>query len=352
MDSLAQKPARNYTPHSYETRLQSCKRIRESKWKVWKVLSYYHVKRSSLYRWLRRYEEFGEEGLRDRSHKPKNPHPSKVPDAVVRMISVLHGQAKRNSWSSVDVWVRLNSREGMGVSYSTVLRYLRRIDGYEAYRTNPKRHSKKYHTPPFPGDKWQMDVKFVPRECKSPKLPGDASYFQYTVLDEASRKRFLFFLDEHSSYGSVLALRGAVAFFGYAPAILQTDNGVEFTDRTFAKPESRFHKGGPHPLDSLCLSLGIEHKLIRPRTPEHNGKVERSHRTDQEKFYRNLSFFSLGDLREQGERWNRRYNSTPKMVLGLLSPDQAELAKLRELAQTTGEVRCPRLAKRLTSSDN
>ena len=57
MDSLTQKPTRNYTPHSYETRLHSCKRIRESKWKVWKVLPYYHVKRSSLYRWLRRYAD-------------------------------------------------------------------------------------------------------------------------------------------------------------------------------------------------------------------------------------------------------------------------------------------------------
>ena len=62
MDSLPQPGARNYTPHLYQTRLHSCKRIRESHWEVWKVLSYYHVKRSSLYRWLKRYDELGENG--------------------------------------------------------------------------------------------------------------------------------------------------------------------------------------------------------------------------------------------------------------------------------------------------
>ena len=285
MDSLPQPGARNYTPHLYQTRLHSCKRIRESHWEVWKVLSYYHVKRSSLYRWLRRFDEFGEDGLRDRSHKPKTPHPSTISPKAAYKVKCFHDQAGKHNWSSVDIWVKTVS-SGFPVSYSTVLRYIKRLDGYKPYETNPKRHCKKYRTPPFPGDKWQMDVKFVPSECRSPKLPGDKSYYQYTVLD------------------------------------------------------------------ALCQRQGISHKLIRPRTPEHNGKVERSHRIDQERFYRTLSFYSLGDLREQGARWMKRYNSTPRMALGLRTPDQMEFAKLRELLFTTGEIRCPKLERRLTSSDN
>jgi len=351
MDSLPQHGERNYLPHLYETRLHSCRRIRESNWPMRKVLSYYHVKRPSVYRWLRRFDELGEDGLRDRSHKPKTPHPSTICPKAAYKVKCFLDQSKRHGWSSVDIWVKTVS-SGFPMSYSTALRYLKRLEGYKPYETNPKRHSKKYHTPPFPGDKWQMDVKFVPAECKSPKLPDDKSYYQYTVLDEASRKRFLWFADEHSMFESVRAVAAAVAFFGYAPKTLQTDNGAEFTDRTFAKPGSRYAKGEPCLLDSFCQRQGILHKLIRPRTPEHNGKVERSHRIDQERFYRTLSFSSLGDLREQGARWMRRYNSTPRMVLGLMSPDQAELAKLRELADTTGEVRCRKLIKCLTSSDN
>jgi len=351
MDSLPQPGARNCLPHLFETRLHSCRRIRESGWPMRKVLSYYHVKRSSVYRWLKRFDELGEEGLKDRSHRPLSDHPRKTPPEVAGKVRRLHDQAGRNSWSSVDIWVRM-ATDGFAISYSTVLRILKGLDGYQAYRTNPKRHTGKYHTPPFPGDKWQMDVKFVPPECRSPSLPSDKSYFQYTILDEASRKRFLWFADEHSMYESVRALAAAIAFFGYGPKVLQTDNGIEFTDATFARPGAKYAKAGPCLLDAFCSANGITHKLIRPRTPEHNGKVERSHRIDQEKFYRTLSFYSLSDLREQGKRWNARYNATPRIVLGLRSPDQAELEKLVELELTTGEIRCQKQRRRPTSSDN
>ena len=90
----------------------------------------------------------------------------------------------------------------------------------------------------------------------------------------------------------------------------------------------------------------IKHHLIRPRTPEHNGKVERSHRIDQDKFYRTLKFYSLKDLKKQGKAWNKRYNDFPKMVLNFKSPNEMELEKLKELFKDTGEIRC---LKRLTS---
>ncbi len=89
----------------------------------------------------------------------------------------------------------------------------------------------------------------------------------------------------------------------------------------------------------------IKHHLIRPKTPEHNGKVEKSHRIDQDKFYRKLKFYSLDDLRKQGESWNKRYNNMPKLVLGFKTTNKVELEKLKELFETTGEIRCQ---KRLT----
>jgi transposase InsO family protein len=105
----------------------------------------------------------------------------------------------------VDIWVKVVS-SGFPISYSTALRHLKRLKGYKPYETNPKRHRGKYHTPPFPGDKWQMDVKFVPSECKAPGLEG--RFYQYTVLDEFSRRRFLWFSAEHSMYETVRALEG------------------------------------------------------------------------------------------------------------------------------------------------
>lgn len=74
-----------------------------------------------------------------------------------------------------------------------------------------------------------MDVKFVPHECKTPTVISK-NFYQYSILDECSRKRFLYFTNEYSMYESSIALRKAIEFFGYSPIILQTDNGWKFVE--------------------------------------------------------------------------------------------------------------------------
>ena len=73
--------------------------------------------------------------------------------------------------------------------------------------------------------------------------------------------------------------------------------------------------------------------------------------TDQDRFYRGLSFYSLEDLRCQGAAWMKRYNATPKRVLGLRSPNEAELDSLKRIYKNNGEARCPKLLKNLTSPE-
>lgn len=349
MDIIACGRQRNYLPYDLETRLHSVRRVVESGWSIRKALSYYKIKRTTFWRWRKRYDG-AKESLMDKSHRPHSEHPRKTPIEVVSKIGNFRRRNPEDS--SVEIWVK-TVKSGYGVSYSTCLRILKRLDGYEPYKTNPKkRHDGKYHTPDYPGDKWQVDVKYVPTECKAPGLEG--RFYQYTYLDEASRKRFLYFANEHSMYETVKGLRRAIAFFGYAPRIIQTDNGFEFSDRASAKVDDLSSAGrkGPNFLERFCLEADITHKFIRPRTPEHNGKVERSHRVDQEKFYRTMRFHSLKDLREQGARWMRRYNKTPKMTLNLKSPNETEVEKLRKLMQDTGEVRCLKLLKCFTSFEN
>ena len=82
-----------------------------------------------------------------------------------------------------------------------------------------------------------------------------------------------------------------------------------------------------HPLDILCGRLHIVHKTIRPKTPWHNGKVERSHRNDQERFYNYLKFYSYEDLQIQMKQYFQRANHIPMAVLNWKSP----LQKRREL---------------------
>ena len=62
-----------------------------------------------------------------------------------------------------------------------------------------------------------------------------------------------------------------------------------------------------------------------------------------------MKFYSLEDLRYQGNLCNKRYNNLPKLVVGFKTPKEVELEKLNELFNTTGEIRFP---KRLTSFES
>ena len=72
--------------------------------------------------------------------------------------------------------------------------------------------------------------------------------------------------------------------------MIQSDNGLSSHNKNTKMI---------HPFDTLCGELDIIHKLIRPRTPRHNGKVERSHRNDNNRFYSTLKFYNYNDLIKQ-----------------------------------------------------
>ena len=341
MNILAQE--KNYLPIDIETKYHACSRRVVSSWSIKKVLSFYHVKRSSLYRRLKKFNGT-KESLIDKSHKPLKKHPNSIDSDIVNKILNLH---KRNSSQSfTEIRVRLK-HDGINVSPSSVLRIFKRNNAFVAYKPNKKKHDKKYFTPKMVHEKWQIDVKYVPKECKAPGL--DDKFYQYTILDECSRKRALYFTNEHSIYETVQAIKYAHEFFGCYPKEIQTDNGVEFTDKVHRKPNRKHSRKGPNFLENFCEIHNIFHHLIHPRTLEHNGKVERSHRIDQDKFYRYLRFYSLADLRKQGLAWNKRDNNLPKLVLNFKTPNEVELEKLKELLDTTGEIRC---SKRLTSFES
>ena len=101
---------------------------------------------------------------------------------------------------------------------------------------------------------------------------------------------------------------------------MQTDNGIEFTNRF-----SNCKRDIPTLFDSTLASKGIRHKLIRPYTLRHNGKVERSHREDQKRFYDTHSFFSLANFGGQLVAHQNRRNNLPMRPLHWLSPREFPL---------------------------
>lgn len=142
--------------------------------------------------------------------------------------------------------------------------------------------------------------------------------FQYTAIDEFTMLRFLAAYPEQSTCSSADFLQKAYKWYtrrGILVECVQTDNGFEFTNR-FSNTKRHL----PTLFEATAVSLGIRHKLIRPYTPRHNGKVERSHREDQKRFYNSHSFFSLDDFAAQLAVHNRRSNNYPMPPLHWLSP--------------------------------
>ena len=261
-------------------------------------------------RWNKRFDGT-RESLEDHSHRPLSPHPNSHTALELKWIRDSH---RRNPHISLlEMFGKLKAQKGYSRHPLSLYRVFCKL-GYSPKAPSTKKAyvPKPYDTPVLIGVKWQMDVKYVPTACYTGHVPQ--KFYQYTVIDEASRERFIYPYMEQSSFSTIDFLKRAIRYFGYQPQILQTDNGAEFTH--IAKTDRI------HPLDVLCRKLGIDHKRIRPRTPRHNGKVERSHRSDQERFYNHLKFYSFDDLNLQMARYRRRANQIPMQSLDWLSPIQ------------------------------
>jgi len=178
---------------------------------------------------------------------------------------------------------------------------------------------KTYEQMVYPGQRVQIDVKHVPASCRAGEVKNRKLY-QYTAIDEYSRLRYLEAFEEASTYSSAIFLRNTAAFFkknGFGIECVQTDNGFEFTNRfSNSKKNLLTH------FEVTADIMGIKRKLIRPYTPRHNGKVERSHREDNKRFYSCHSFFSLADLQKQLAVYLKRSNNLPMRPLYWLSPLQ------------------------------
>ena len=217
---------------------------------------------------------------------------------------------RRNPHAGLVVfWVKLTQR-GYQRSITGLYRFLKKQGMTAQKLPNPKYVPKPYEQMAYPGQRVQIDVKFVPACCLVNEAKGK-KFYQYTAIDEYSRWRYVEAFEEHSTYSSARFLEHLIRRFPMPIECVQTDNGMEFT--------KRFSTPGQVTLTAFQRVLqehGIRHKLIRPFTPRHNGKVERSHRKDNERFYA-YTFYSFADFSRQLQLYNRRdYNRFPMRPLG------------------------------------
>ena len=272
----------------------------------------YNKSRSYIYFWRKRWNG-SPDSLAPLSRRPHH-HPNQHTSDELKLIRDMR---RRNpDLGLVEFWHKLRKR-GYARSLESLFRVMRKLQMLPLEKPRKSYHPKPYTQMTYPGERIQVDVKVVPRSCIS---DPDLHLYQYTAIDEFSRLRFLAAYPEQSTYSSADFLVKLTKWYrkrGIKVKCVQTDNGFEFTNR-FSNGQSN----RPTLFENTAKRLGICHKLIRPYTPRHNGKVERSHREDQKRFYSCHRFYSLADFEKQLYLHNRRTNDIPMRPLNWLSPNE------------------------------
>jgi transposase InsO family protein len=272
----------------------------------------YGVSLSSVKRWSKRYDGTWQ-SLAERSHRPKS-HPKQHRAEEEEIIKqAFKWKFFRYGWDGVFEEAREN---GYTRSFSGMLHAARRmgLGGTVKEYKPPRKHDRRYPELLRPGEKVQIDVKEVPYNCLKGAIKRDEKHlYQWTAIDECTRMRFVYGYEEHTPENSVDFLKRLLKAFPFKIQTIQTDNGIEFTYK-YISDET------PCPFDTALEKAGITHKLIPPRTPWHNGKVERSHRNDQRYFYDWEKFGNVDELNEKLCEHLHWSNRKTMRTLGRKSP--------------------------------
>ena len=283
---------------------------------VTKAAIKFKMHRKTIYRWRERYDGTAQ-SLKNKSRRPHS-HPKQHTEEEIKLIK--NYKYKNKDTGLVVLWVKLR-RAGYTRTITSLYRVMQRIGIYNKAPSKKKEYEPKpYQQMTYPGERIQIDVKYVPAKSLTKEVKEkEGRYYQYTAIDEYTRQRVLWASKEHSTYASTEFLKIIKKKFKYKIECIQTDNGAEFTNRltTYREKKTLFEKA--------LEEAGIRHKLIKPKTPRHNGKVERSHRKDQERFYHNKVFCSFEDFKNRLKYWEKEYNNFPMKPLNWLSPNEKYL---------------------------
>jgi len=208
------------------------------------------------------------------------------------------------------VWY-LERYHGIKISDAGVYRILRRHGlnklprGTRLRKVHTKRYAKQ-----VPGHHIQMDVKFLTFRGKHGQK---IRRFQFTAIDDATRVRALKIYKKHTQANAIDFVDYVIEKFPFRIREIRTDNGHEF--------QAKFHW---HVEDK-----GIRHAYIKPSSPQLNGKVERSHRSNSQEFYQLLSYNGDVDLEAKLAEWESFYNfSRPHGAFNGKTPYEALREKL------------------------
>lgn len=293
-------------------RMKVLRHVRETTQNVSQTCRYFGISRKTFYKWKARYEELGEAGLCDRSRAPRH-SPRSTPPNVVRKILYLRQRYHFGPRRIADYLRRYHT---ISIAPSSVHRILRK-HGINRLPANQKHRPHKQRWERYekrePGHRLQVDVKFLER------IPGTRKrFYQFTAIDDCTRIRVLKIYDACNQKTAIQFIDEVIRRLPFRVHVVQTDNGPEFQSKF------RWH----------LQDRDVRHVYIRPRTPRLNGKVERSHRIDDEEFYQLLEDSSVREsihlFNKKLREWEDYYNfDRPHGALDGQTPYERLLEKTR-----------------------
>jgi len=261
-----------------------------------KLMGIHH---STFYRLKKQYRRFNLNTLKYRSRRPKSSRT--IPWSVVVEICNFKKQYPAKShYYLYQLWIK----EGKIPSCSpkTIYNWWRRRNLIIVRHRRKRRPTKLFNHASVPGELVQVDTKY---------LDGRKRY-QYTAIDVVSKWRYLRAykdLDGQSTVDFFRRLITRAKDKRISIRMIQTDNGHEFQTEPVKYLTSRH----------------VNHQYIWIHTPDQNGCVERSHRTDDEEFYQQTEThdLTLEELNMKLEEWTNYYNSRRlHFALNFGTPDE------------------------------
>lgn len=260
------------------------------------------------------------------SRKP-NTNPKQYNQKTIKLIIKIR---KRTNRGAEHIWFMLRDKYSIYVSVTGIYKVLKR-EGLIKKKKHKRKAKRIYEAPKYlPGEKVQVDIKYVKLTDNIAKTLGKKYrwVYQYTAIDLATGIKFKMIYEEKNIQSGIDFLTKLKLFYPFLIKVLQTDNGFEFTWRLH--PE--IHK--IHPFTLQCQLFGWQHKLIPPAYPRANSHVERTHRIDEEECYRGRTFTSLSDLLKSNLKSLKYFNEKrPQKTKHFLPPLKFGILKFKLIKQ-------------------
>jgi transposase InsO family protein len=259
------------------------------------------VSRRTAFKWLKRFEEEGQDGLTDRSSRPRR-IARRLASRVVQQIERL----RRRRHTALEIAAEL------GQARSTVSRVLSRLGLGKLWRVLEAEamlhvDAKKFGRIQSIGHRIHGD--------RTRRGRGAGWEVVFVCVDDHTRLAYAEVFPSESGCYATTFLRRALHYF----------EGLNVRSQRVLTDNAKAY--GSNAFQSLCQQAGVRHCTTRPYTPRTNGKAERFIQTLQRRWaYRRP--YRTSALRTDALRpWLREYNHhRPHRALGMMPP----IARLRE----------------------